>query len=123
MPRRPANWLDGEISLRMEKLEADFLREHVARVRPKDRAEPSLIARLARLEMVPPSDMFDDAVLAVAGADCPALVRADKAACLAGNGGAIYDALLERNVVEHDGRKDTAQTGRASWRERGGQYV
>src|SRR3546814_6311475 len=65
MPRRPANWLDGEISLRMEKLEADFLREHVARVRPKDRAEPSLIARLARLEMVPPSDMFDDAVLAV----------------------------------------------------------
>src|SRR3546814_20804623 len=53
MPRRPANWLDGEISLRMEKLEADFLREHVARVRPTDRAEPSFIARLARLEMVP----------------------------------------------------------------------
>src|SRR3546814_10194112 len=84
MPRRPANWLDGEISLRMEKLEADFLREHVARVRPKDRAEPSLIARLARLEMVPPSDMFDDAVLAVAGDDRPALVRAEQAACLSG---------------------------------------
>src|SRR3546814_13378202 len=96
MPRRPANWLDGEISLRMEKLEADFLREHVARVRPKDRAEPSLIARLARLEMVPPSDMFDDAVLAVAGDDRPALVRAEQAACLSGIGGATYDALLAR---------------------------
>lgn len=109
MPRRPANWLDGEISLRMEKLEADFLREHVARVRPKDRAEPSLIARLARLEMVPPSDMFDDAVLAVAGDDRPALVRAEQAACLSGIGRAIYDALLERIVVEHDGRKDPAR--------------
>src|SRR3546814_11955365 len=109
MPRRPANWLDGEISLRMEKLEADFLREHVARVRPKDRAEPSLIARLARLEMVPPSDMFDDAVLAVAGDDRPALVRADQAACLSGIGRAICAALPERIGVEHAGRQDPAE--------------
>src|SRR3546814_3193864 len=92
----------------MEKLEADFLREHVARVRPKDRAEPSLIARLARLELVPLSDTFDDAVLAVAGDDRPAPVRAAEAASLSGIGRAIYAALLERNVVEHDGRKDPA---------------
>src|SRR3546814_19558446 len=93
----------------MEKLEADFLREHVARVRPKDRAEPSLIARLARLEMVPPSDMFDDAVLAVAGDDRPALVRAEKAACLSGIGRAIYDALMERIVFYYDGIKEPAR--------------
>src|SRR3546814_2173389 len=59
--------------------------------------------------MVPPSDMFDDAVLAVAGDDRPALVRAEQAACLSGIGRAIYDALLERIVVEHDGRKDPAR--------------
>src|SRR3546814_4604755 len=93
----------------MEKLEADFLREHVAQVRPKDRAEPSLIARWARLEIVPPSDMVDDAVLAVAGDDRPTLVRAEQAACLSGIGRAIYDALLERIGVEHDGRKDPAR--------------
>src|SRR3546814_1722364 len=53
--------------------------------------------------------MFDDAVLAVAGDDRPALVRAEQAACLSGIGRAIYDALLERIVVEHDGRKDPAR--------------
>src|SRR3546814_16759678 len=96
MPRRPANWLDGEISLRLEKLEADLLREHVARVRPKDRAEPSLTAHLARVEMVPQSDRFADAVLDVAGDDSPALVRAEQAACLSSLGRALYHHIFGR---------------------------
>src|SRR3546814_1297340 len=33
----------------------------------------------------------------------------EQAACLSGIGRAIYDALLERIVVEHDGRKDPAR--------------
>jgi hypothetical protein len=109
MPKRPANWLDGEISLRMERSEADFLREHVVRVRPRNRPELSLIAQLARLRTVPPVEMFDDAVLAVAGDDRSALLRAQQAACLSGIGRAIYDALLERIVVEQDGREGSTR--------------
>lgn len=105
MPKRPANWLEGEMSLRMKQHEADFLREHLVRLRAHDRAEPSLLARLARLETVPPLDMFDDAVLAVAADDRAALLRAQQAAYLSGIGRAIYDALVEQIVIDQDGRE------------------
>lgn len=104
MPQRPANWLEGTISLRMKRQEADFLREHLVRLRPRDRAELSLLARLARLETTPPLEMFNDAVLTVAADDSAALRRARQAAYLSGIGRAIYDALVEKIVEDQDGR-------------------
>jgi hypothetical protein len=109
MPPRPKSWLDGEISLRMEKGEADFLRAHLIQLRPRGRAELSLFAKLARLEAVLPADMFADEVFAAAGGDRMALLRARQAACISGIGRAVYDALLERMVETHDGREPSTR--------------
>lgn len=109
LPKRPPTWADGEISLRMEKAEAAFLREHLVQVRPRDRAELSLLARLARLEALPPDDMFDPAVFAVATDDRRALTRARQAAYLSGIGRAVYDALVEQIVTDRDGKEPSTR--------------
>jgi len=104
LPKRPDNWASGDISLRMEKAEANFLRERLVQLRPRGRPELSLLARLARVNAAPPDDMFDDAVFAMADVDRGALGRARQAASLSGIGRAVYDALLEHIVEAHDRR-------------------
>jgi hypothetical protein len=105
MPTRPDEWREGDISLRMRQREADFLREHLVHVRPHGRAELSLLAKLARLDTIPPLDMFDETVLAVAAGDRGALLRARQASCLSGIGRAIYDALVEQVVADQRERE------------------
>lgn len=109
MPPRPENWTEGSISLRLEHVEATFIRKHLVSLRPRGRAELSLLARLAKLEVTPPNEMFDDAVLETAGGDRAALIRAQQAAYLSGIGRAVYDALLEIIVEQTDKRSKSTR--------------
>lgn len=102
LPSRPANWLEGEISHRLEKVEASFIRDCLSQLRPRYRPELSLLARLAQTGASPPDTMWADEVFAVAQIDRAALTRARQAASLAGIGRAIYDALVEQLVAAKD---------------------
>lgn len=104
LPDRPSNWPSGEISLQLERAEATFLHEQLARLRCKDGPELCLLARLVRAKAAAPPEMWSDETRAVAGPDRAALDRARQAAYLAGVGRAIYDALLERFIETHDAR-------------------
>ena len=108
-PRRPENWLDGHITLRLEAEEAAFLRELLVRLRRNGAHEVSLLARLARTEATAPSEMWTEEVRAVAGPDRDALARAQQAASLAGVGRAVYDALLERILRTVDKQETTTR--------------
>lgn len=105
LPDRPSNWQSGDITLRLKKREAGFLRERLAQLRGNGGRELSLLAKLVRTEAAAPAEMWADEACAVAGADEGALIRARQAASLAGIGRAIYDALLER-IVEIDDRRE-----------------
>lgn len=107
LPDRPANWQSGEITLRLRKIEAEFLREHLAQLRSGDRRELSLLAKLVRTEAAAPAAMWADETVAIAGTDQAALARSQQAASLAGIGRAVYDALLER-AVELDGKLEVS---------------
>jgi hypothetical protein len=98
LPTRPANWLEGDITHRLEKVEAEFLRDCLSQLRPQRRPELSLLARLAQTKAPPPETMWADEVFAVAQSDRAALTRARQAASLAGIGRAIYDALVEQLI-------------------------
>jgi hypothetical protein len=102
MPDRPKNWLSGDISLQMESIEAEFLRDRLSQLRRPGSHELSLLAQLARSQTAPSESLWDEETLAVAGSDATPLDRARQAASLAGIGRAIYDALLERIVEEED---------------------
>lgn len=105
LPDRPSNWQNGDITLRLNKTEAGFLRERLAQLRCNGGRELSLLARLVRTEAAAPSEMWADETCAIAGADQAALIRAQQAASLAGIGRAVYDALLER-IVEIDDKRE-----------------
>lgn len=105
LPDRPSNWQSGDISLRLKKAEAEFLRDRLGQLRGNGSRELSLLARLVRTEAAAPAEMWADESYAVAGADQTALVRARRAASLAGIGRAIYDALLERIIEINDKRQ------------------
>lgn len=109
LPDRPSNWQSGDISLRLTKAEAEFLRERLTQLRGNGGREPSLLARLVRTGAAAPGEMWTDETYAVAGADQGPLVRAQQAASLAGIGRAIYDALLERIVEIDDKRQISAR--------------
>lgn len=109
LPERPDNWQSGDISLRLKKAEAEFLRERLGQLRGNGGRELSLLARLVRSKDMAPADMWSDETYAVAGADKGLLVRARQAACLAGIGRAVYDALLERSVEIDDKRQISAR--------------
>jgi len=102
LPKRPVNWLAGEITHRMEKGEAEFLRDCLSQLRPQRRPELSLLARLAQTKAPPPDTMWADEVFAIAQTDRAALGRARQAASLAGIGRAIYDALVEQMIEAKD---------------------
>lgn len=99
---RPENWQSGDITLRLKRAEAEFLRERLGQLRGNGGRELSLLARLVRSKDSAPPDMWSDETDAVAGTDKGLLVRARQAACLAGIGRAVYDALLERSVEFDD---------------------
>lgn len=107
LPARPANWLNGAISLRLTKEDAKFLRDRLAQLRRIDNHEFSLLARLVQTEAAAPTEMWADEVLGVAGPDHEPLMRAKQAASLACIGRAIYDALLEHAVETVDKRTVT----------------
>ena len=100
--KRPENWQVGEITLRLKRAEAEFLRERLGQLRGNGDRDLSLLARLVRSKDRAPPAMWSDKIDAVAGADKGLLVRARQAACLAGIGRAVYDALLERSVEFDD---------------------
>nr|WP_282972093.1 DUF6361 family protein [Burkholderia vietnamiensis] len=104
LPERPDSWQEGPITLRLTTVEASFLRERLGQLRRNDSHELSLLARLVRTEATAPSGMWADETFAVAGSDRAVLARSQQAACLAGVGRAIYDALLEHIVETDDGR-------------------
>lgn len=99
---RPENWQSGDITLRLKRPEADFLRERLGQLRGNGGGELSLLARLVRSKNRAPPGMWSDEIDAVASADKGLLARARQAACLAGIGRAVYDALLERSVEFDD---------------------
>ena len=102
LPDQPQNWLKGEISLQLEPLEAEFLRDRLSQLRRPDSHELSLLAQLARTQTAPSDSLWGEETYAVAGSDALPLDRARQAASLAGIGRAIYDALLERIVEDED---------------------
>ena len=101
LPDQPKNWLKGEISLQLEPLEAEFLRDRLSQLRRPGSHELSLLAQLARTQTAPSDSLWGEETYAVAGSDAHPLDRARQAASLAGIGRAIYDALLERIVVDN----------------------
>lgn len=107
LPDRPSNWQGGDITLRLTKTEAGFLRERLVQLRGDGGHELSLLAKLVRAETAAPAEMWADETCAIAGSDQVALIRAQQAASLAGIGRAVYDALLER-IVELDDRRDVS---------------
>ncbi len=109
LPDRPNNWQSGDISLRLKKAEAKFLRERLAQLRGNGGRELSLLARLVRTEAAAPAEMWADETYAIAGADQPPLVRARQAASLAASAAPSYDALLERIVEIDDKRQISAR--------------
>jgi hypothetical protein len=102
LPDQPKNWLKGEISLQLEPLEAEFLRDRLSQLRRPGSHELSLLAQLARTQTAPSDSLWGEETYAVAGSDAHPLDRARLAASLAGIGRAIYDALLERIVEDED---------------------
>lgn len=111
LPDRPSNWQSGDITLRLKKPEAGFLRERLAQLRSNGGRDLSLLAKLVRTEAAAPAEMWADETFAIAGADQGALVRARQAASLAGIGRAVYDALLEQ-IVEMDDKRQTSMRHR-----------
>nr|WP_321482187.1 DUF6361 family protein [uncultured Cohaesibacter sp.] len=109
LPNRPKNWQSGDISLRLTKKEADFLRQHLGQLRVSGSMELCLLSKLVSLKNTPPAEMWSDEIFAVAGADKALLIRARQAACLGGIGRAIYDALLERSIEFTDKRQISAR--------------
>lgn len=105
MPDQPKNWHSGDISLRMEPVEADFLRDRLSQLRRPGSHELSLLAKLARTLAAPAESLWDAETITVAGSDAGPLNRARQAASLAGIGRAIYDALLERIVEREENRQ------------------
>lgn len=102
LPKRPPEWLDGRIDLRLTRAEADFLYERLAHLPISDTKELSLLARLVRAKAPAPESMWATQTHAIAGNQEPLLERARQVASLAGLGRAVYDALLEHLVHEHD---------------------
>lgn len=109
LPKRPAGWRDGSISLRLAAAEAIFLRERLAQLRGSGGRELSLLARLVQTEAASPPGMWADETRAIAGPDRAPLVRAQQAASLAGVGRSIYDALLEQTVEAYDKQERSTQ--------------
>jgi hypothetical protein len=109
LPKRPAGWRDGSITLRLAAAEATFLRERLAQLRGSGGHELSLLARLVRTEAASPPGMWADETRAIAGPDRGPLARAHQAANLAGVGRAIYDALLEHIVEAYDKRETSTR--------------
>lgn len=104
LPERPSGWHSGEITLRLTKAEAEFLRERLVQLRCNGGRELSLLSRLVRTQTAAPDDMWADETRAVAGSEEAPLMRARQAASLAGIGRAVYDALLEQTVESEDKR-------------------
>lgn len=105
LPDRPSNWRDGLITLRLRIAEATFLRERLAQLRSREDRELSLLARLVRTKAKAPPGMWAEETFAIAGPDQALLARAQQVASLAGIGRAVYDALLEHFIKDHDRRE------------------
>lgn len=69
LPKRPAGWRDGSITLRLAAAEATFLRERLAQLRGSGGHELSLLARHVRTEAASPPGMWADETRAIAGPD------------------------------------------------------
>lgn len=102
LPDRPQGWREGVIDLELTRSEADFLYDRLAQLFSRKTGTLSLLARLVKTRAQAPDDMWADETYAVAGDQAPLLLRARQAACLAGLGRAVYDALLEHLVRDHD---------------------
>lgn len=109
LPDRPDNWRAGSITLQLGVAEAMFLRDRFAQLRSRENRELSLLARLVRTKAKAPPGMWADETYAIAGPDQAQLARAQQAACLAGIGRAVYDALLEHFLKAYDKRETSTR--------------
>jgi hypothetical protein len=98
MPEAPDDFGgDGELTFVLLSEEKEYLRKRLSDVRSVHHpGEPSLLAKLALLNVVPDVDhCWNSDILKYAGKDRDALLRAGQAAALAAIGRGIYAALVE----------------------------
>ncbi|CAM3188326.1 DUF6361 family protein [Janthinobacterium lividum] len=96
LPKRPATWFEGELTPRLTKKEAAFLRDRLSILPRLDGSNDlSLLALLVKTQSPAPASMWGEEVFTLDPNNSAVLRRAEQAAYLAGIGRAIYDGLVE----------------------------
>jgi len=91
LPHPPKDWsADTPLSFNLSDEERDFLRERLSHIpAPEPLRHLSLLSKLARHEIDPPSSLWDKAIMKLAGPDAAPLRRARAVAALAAIGRGI----------------------------------
>lgn len=101
-------YVAGKMSLKMPKIERQFLSRKLKDVRrPGDPTRPALLARLVGKGIDDAPHCWDQSIMALAGDDAPALLRAGQAAALSAIGRAVYAAQVETIKCDRDKRAPT----------------